>query len=84
LRANPSSTLCADTNGWLPLHVAVHFGASIETIQEIVRVCPAAVMMKTKKNSTALTLAEAVSTKNKDDVIRVLKRAAGVNRDPAR
>jgi len=78
LRVNPSSTVGADINGWLPLHVAIHFGASTETIRELVRVCPAAVTMKTKKNSTALMLAEHVTTTNREEVIRILKCAAGM------
>lgn len=80
LRANPSSTLGADINGWLPLHVAIHFGASTEAIRELVRVCPMAVTMKTKKNSTALTLAEHVSTTNRKEVIRILSGAKNVDK----
>jgi len=75
LRANPSSTVGADINGWLPLHVAIHFGASTETVRELVCVCPATVRMETKKRSTALMLAENVSTTNKEEVIRILNWA---------
>ena len=75
LRANPSSTVGPDINGWLPLHVAIHFGASTETIRELVRVCPETVRMETKKRSTALMLAEHVSTTNKEEVIRILNWA---------
>lgn len=76
----PASALYADFNGWLPLHVAVHFGASIEVIRELVRVCPTAVYMKTKKNSTALSLAKKISTKNKVEVIAVLNSAVTVGK----
>jgi len=75
LRVNPASTLYADYDGWLPLHVAVHFGASTEVICEMVRLCPASVTMKTRKESTALTLADKVKTRNREEVIKVLKGA---------
>lgn len=73
LKANPASSLYEDFNGWLPLHVAVHFGASTKVVREIIRVCPEAVAKKTKKRSTALKLAEKVSTKNREEVIALLE-----------
>ncbi|KAL7543379.1 hypothetical protein ACHAXR_013106 [Thalassiosira sp. AJA248-18] len=75
LRTNMASALYADYNGWLPIHVAVHFGAGTEVIRELVRVCPEAVSMKTRKRSTALTLAEKVKTKNKEEVVSIIKGA---------
>mmetsp|Transcript_31922 Transcript_31922/g.67112 ORF Transcript_31922/g.67112 Transcript_31922/m.67112 type:complete len:244 (+) Transcript_31922:116-847(+) len=80
LRANPASALYEDFNGWLPLHVAVHFGASTEVVNELIRVCPVAVTMKTKKQSTALSLAEKISTKNRQEVITMLRGAMPVEK----
>ena len=80
LRVNPASALYGDFNGWLPLHVAVHFGASTEVVHEIIRVCPAAVTTKTNKQSTALSLAEKISTKNKQEVVAMLKGAMVVGK----
>jgi hypothetical protein len=76
LKSNPASALYEDFNGWLPLHVAVHFGASTEVVHEILQACPQAVTMKTKKRSTALKLAEKVTTKNKEEVVAMLQGAA--------
>jgi len=73
LKANTASCLYEDYGGWLPLHVAVHFGASTEVVQEIIHACPAAVTIKTKKRSTALSLAEKVETKNREEVVALLK-----------
>mmetsp|Transcript_26037 Transcript_26037/g.44394 ORF Transcript_26037/g.44394 Transcript_26037/m.44394 type:complete len:247 (-) Transcript_26037:1911-2651(-) len=75
LHANPASTLYADLNGWLPLHVAVHFGASTDAVQKIIQQCPAATVMKTKKSSTALALAQKVQTKNRQEVVTLLEGA---------
>jgi len=83
LRVNPASMLYADCNGWLPLHVAVRSGASTEVVREMIRACPAAVAIKTKKKSTALGLAEKVQTKNREEVIEMLK-CAMVLRDDAK
>lgn len=84
LLVNPASSLYADFNGWLPLHVAVHFGASTEVIRELVRVSPASVAMRTRKDSTALSLAEKVSTKNREEVIALLKSAMAVGTSDAK
>lgn len=84
LRANSASTLYEDFNGWLPLHVAVHFGASTEVINELVRTCPVAVTMKTKKKSTALSLAEKISTKNREEVITILRGVVSVGQSDTR
>ena len=76
LSANSSSIFCGDHNGWLPLHVAVHFGAETEVVQELLRMCPASVVaMKTKRGSTALSLAQKVATKNKEEVVTLLGEA---------
>ena len=83
LRANPASMLYEDYNGWLPLHVAVHFGASTEVIGEMVRASPGAVAMKTRKKSTALSLAKKVQAKNREEVIALLTEAEGVQNDVA-
>lgn len=81
LRASPASALHADCNGWLPLHVAIHLGSSTGVIREIVLACPAAAAMKTRKSSTALSLAAKVKTKNRKEVMALLKGAtmAGQN-----
>jgi len=75
LRVNSASMACRDCNGWLPLHVAVRSGASTELVREMVRVCPTAVMIKTKKSSTVLSLAKKAQTKNRKEVIEMLKCA---------
>lgn len=78
LRANPSSALYKDYNSWLPLHVAIHFGAETGVVKELLRVCPVSgiVEMKTKKGSTALSLANKVTTKNKEEVMALLEEAS--------
>ena len=73
LEANPASALYKDYNGWLPIHVAINFGASTEVIEELIQVCPASVEMPTMKGSTTMGLAEKVSTKNKAEILKVLK-----------
>mmetsp|Transcript_21548 Transcript_21548/g.43207 ORF Transcript_21548/g.43207 Transcript_21548/m.43207 type:complete len:247 (-) Transcript_21548:62-802(-) len=75
LAANPASALYADYNGWLPIHVAINFGASTKVIEELVKACPASVAVQTMKGSTTVSLAEKVSTKNKADILKVLKDA---------
>lgn len=75
LQSNAASPVYADYNGWLPIHVAVHFGATTDVIREIIRVCPSAVMMKTRKQSTALSLAKKVKTKNKEEVVALIEEA---------
>lgn len=84
LKVNLASTLYSDYNGWLPLHVAVHFGAGTEVIREIVRVCPSACQMQTKKRSTALSLAEKVKTKNKEEVIAIIRDAMVEDRNSSK
>ena len=74
-----ASCLYSDYNGWLPLHVAVHHGASTEVVEEMITVCPSAVSLRTRKRSTALSLAEKVQTKNREEVIALLK---GVSSKP--
>ena len=74
-----ASCLYSDYNGWLPLHVAVHHGASTEVVEEMISVCPGAASLRTRKRSTALSLAEKVQTKNREEVIALLK---GVSSEP--
>ena len=73
LEANPASALYADYSGWLPIHVAISFGASTQVIKELIVANPASVTLKTKKGSTTVKLAEKVSTKNKAEVLKLLK-----------
>lgn len=76
IKTNNSSTLCGDYNGWLPLHVAIHFGAGSQVVEELVNACPASVVtMKTKKGSSALTLAKKVASKNKEEIVALLEAA---------
>ena len=73
LEVNPASASYADYSGWLPIHVAVNLGASTEVIKELINACPASVAMKTAKGSTTVRLAEKVSTKNKAEILILLK-----------
>ena len=73
LAANPASALYADYNGWLPIHVAINFGASTKVVEELIRACPASVAVQTMKGSSTVSLAEKVSTKNKADILELLK-----------
>lgn len=73
LNANPASASYADYSGWLPIHVAINLGASTEVIKELINACPASVAMKTAKGSTTVKLAEKVSTKNKAEILALLK-----------
>lgn len=74
LKSNSSTVLYADYNGWIPLHVAVHFGAETDVVRELIRVCPVNVLsVKTRKGSTALCLAKKVTTKNKEEVVKLLE-----------
>eukprot|EP00986_Skeletonema_menzelii_P005733 scaffold2120_cov137-Skeletonema_menzelii.AAC.4 len=73
LAANPASALYADYSGWLPIHVAINFGASTEVIEELINACPASVAVQTVKGSTTVSLAEKVSTKNKEEILKLLK-----------
>lgn len=54
-------TSAADFNGWLPLHVACHMGASSAVLSKLVRAYPDAVHIRTKKGSTPLTLLKSIS-----------------------
>ena len=84
LEANSAATLYRDYNGWLPLHVAVHFGAETEVIRQFLVTCPAAASLKTKKGSTALSLAEKVSTKNKAEILALIRSAMALNQTVAK
>ena len=75
LEANPASALYADYNGWLPIHVALNFGASTTAIKELIDACPASVAVRTTKGSTTVSLAHKLSTKNKEEVLRLLTDA---------
>lgn len=75
LAANPASALYADYNGWLPIHVAINFGASTGVVEELINACPASVAVQTMKGSTTVSLAEKVSTKNKAEILELLKDA---------
>lgn len=46
--------------GWSPLHLAVYNGAPIEVIEEIVRVAPQCVHLRTSQNRTALDCGNAI------------------------
>ena len=80
LAANPASALYADYNGWLPIHVAINFGASTEVVKQLINACPASVAVQTMKGSTTVSLCEKVSTKNKAEVLALLKEAASSGR----
>ncbi len=73
LDANPASASYADYSGWLPIHVAINFGASTQVIKELIDANPASVTLKTKKGSTTIKMAEKVSTKNKAEILKLLK-----------
>mmetsp|Transcript_33003 Transcript_33003/g.78814 ORF Transcript_33003/g.78814 Transcript_33003/m.78814 type:complete len:248 (-) Transcript_33003:88-831(-) len=75
LQANSAATLYSDYRGWLPLHVAIHFGAETDVIRQFLVSCPAAACLQTKKGSTALSLAEKVSTKNNAEVLALIRSA---------
>lgn len=84
LQANPAATLYSDYNGWLPLHVAIYLGAETDVIREFLVTCPAAVSLETKKGSTALSLAEKVSSKNKTEVLELIRSAMALNQTVAK
>lgn len=54
-------TSAVDFNGWLPLHVACHMCASVDTIRLLVQAFPEGVDKKTKKGSTPLALVRGLS-----------------------
>ncbi|KAL7530883.1 hypothetical protein ACHAWF_003551 [Thalassiosira exigua] len=72
LMINRLSGLHADSNDWLPLHVAACFGASTEVVKELVSMCPAAAVMKTKEHNTPIKLAEKMKTNNEEEVIALV------------
>jgi hypothetical protein len=63
-----------DFNGWLPLHVACFMGASAPVLAAIVRVFPAGVDAKTKKDSTPFSLLKqlGLSEEKKQVLISIL------------
>lgn len=64
----------ADFNGWLPIHVACFMGASANVISILMKAYPEGGEMKTKKNSTPLTLLRGISLSpsKRDDVEAIL------------
>lgn len=75
LKRKPNCARGFDNRGWTPLHVACSVGAQTEVIKSIIYCYPEAVLMRTKKNSTAKQCLKLANAPNKVDVKRVLQRA---------
>ena len=54
ISANPKAAHGVDNRGWTPLHVACSHGTTTPVILELLSICPAAVVLHTKKGSTPL------------------------------
>ena len=76
LAAHPWSASGQDIHGWLPIHVACHFGASTGVIRALMNANPDSIEARTEKGSTPMTLIKKINCKNKEEVLHLLEDAA--------
>lgn len=70
----PLSTQVSDSNGFVPLHVACHAGASIGLVRNLLRADPTAAKIKTKRGATAVSCAKQSKGTQAEEILCVLQR----------
>lgn len=76
IRAYPDGATVADEGGFLPLHVACRYSASLSIIRMLIRAAPESLSTRTKKGSTPLSCAHGNKSGIGPDIVGILERCA--------